>query len=518
MEHINQKKVYKLLGIVVISIMAIIMFKYSSTQSFWLDELDWTVDYLDKSHNYYDLIYSLIKAGFNLPLFYVVMFPIYKIVPYGEVWLLIPNFIATILGVYFTYKVANRLNEHLGIASLCMSATSFVLFENCAFNFRPYAFLFCLSSYALLKLICKFQEPQKQTSTILYTISIVLLAFTHWFGCLIIAFYFFVDFVLWIRKKNKISFVLPYFILGIVFIPYFIFIIFQHTTSFSNYWPRVPTTNDLIFGVFNFLLSNNILCILSFILGIVLLLYIFSKNENTKFNFNVVFVLLGSIIWTLGTIYVYSKYINPKGSLWVLHYFIVILPHIFVICSIPIAKLLSYSAHTSVNNLEAHKYKNTVIFSIVILTTVLIACINYTQLHISQNSLNEPYREISSILSNISNVYEENSAVFISSGKGFLTYYFQKKGVEIPCNVYEAYTESSMTHLSMSQCVNNGLVVNSTPASLEDLLQYDYLYVCLVHKGFDSSILNFIYNNYNVTTIDKDVYVYLCTKKEKPPA
>ena len=146
MKNINKEKIYKVLSFIILFVVFGICCKYANKQSFGLDELDWTIDYLEKSHNLIELFKALIKAGFNLPLYYVVMFPIYKIVPFGKLWLLFPNFIVVIWGIYIVNKIGNKIEKNLGFASLCISATSYVLIRYCALDFRPYTFLFCFSA------------------------------------------------------------------------------------------------------------------------------------------------------------------------------------------------------------------------------------------------------------------------------------------------------------------------------------------------------------------------------------
>ena len=518
MGNTNNKKIYKILSIIILFIMLSILFKYANSQSFWIDELDWTVDYLENSNNYIELFQSLIKAGFNLPLYYLIVFPIYKIAPFGELWLLIPNFIAIIVGIYILNKTGNKIEKNLGFASLLMAATSYTLIVHCAFEFRPYAFLFTFSTYVLYRYICRLQDPKKRSNIFLYALSIILLAYTHWFGCLIIVFYFLVDVFLWLRKKHTISFIIPYIALGIAFLPYFIMMMLNHTTNFVNYWARRPTFKKLLYGELGFLLSNNIICKLLFVAGIIILLtYIFRKNKRQNIDKNIILVLFGCIAWTLGTIFIYSKFINPNGSLWVSRYFLVLLPHLFIITSIPIAKLLSISSNIQIKSKTTDEIsiKKIFILYIIILSIVMIGCINYQKVHIFENSLDEPYREISELIANTPAVYEENCALLVSSGRGYLTYYFEKKGVKLPCNVFEANTEGSLTQDNMTQCVKEGKLINSSNADLEDLLNYDKLYVCRVHKSFRREITSFLNENYDCYLVDQTLRVYLCTKNNE---
>ena len=114
MKESNKKKLYNILSIILLSIMFIVMCLYASKQCFWVDELDWTIEFFE--------------TGYNLPLSYLMMYPIYKIAPYGEIWLLIPNIIIVLIGCYFVYKIGKKIGEEdLGFFSLIISITSFSL-------------------------------------------------------------------------------------------------------------------------------------------------------------------------------------------------------------------------------------------------------------------------------------------------------------------------------------------------------------------------------------------------------
>lgn len=510
MEIIKKNKLYKILSVTIVSFMFIFLCYYSYSKSFWLDELDWTIDYLAKSNNLIELISSLVKAGFNLPLFYVLLFPIYKIVPYGELWLLLPNYIIVIWGIYVITRlgniIGNKIGKDLGFASLCISATSFTLIEYCAFEFRPYALLFALSTYALYRFICRLQEPQKQRNIILYTLSIICLAFTHWFGCLIIAFYFLFDLFLWLRKKHKISFVIPYISLGIVFLPYFIIMILNHTTDFSNYWADIPTIKNL-FTEPIFLLSNNKLCILLFIVGSINLLYnLFKKDISNNIDKKIILLLFGSVAWIFGTIFLYSRFINPNGSLWVSRYFTVLLPHMFIITAIPIGKLLNSLSSTSQKKYNLLS-KNCLVVCIVIFIIGNIAFSSYKKSHNSRNSIYEPYREASNIIATTPDLYKDDCALLTSCGTGYLTYYFEKKGVKLPNTVYIG------SSAKISKYVSKGKVIESTHVNIEDLLKYDKLYLFCVHDKFEEELLTYINNYYDSYTVNQTFGLNLYVKK-----
>ncbi len=398
MEDSKKKNIYKLTSVIILCIMFLIMCLYASKESFWGDELDWTIKFLEKS-NIKEMLSDLLDKGYNLPLYYLIMFPIYHIVPYGELWLLFPNFIAVIAGIYIINKIGKKIsgNEDLGFISLCIAATSYILIYYGAFELRPYALLFCFSSLALYSFICKLQEPNNIKNNILYTLSLILLAYTHWFGCLIIVFYFFVDAFFWLRKKVSISFIFNYFILGIVFLPWFILLMKTHSTDFTQYWGEIPTIKSF-FVVMAFLVSRNLIYALSFLVSLIILVIAIIKKDMNKFKN--IFILIGSITWILLSTFIYSKYINPNGSLWVERYFFVILPHVFIISAISLSEILHIKDYINEEKiskklLSIMKIAIPLIIFIMFLVIVAIAYKNYRKIHLETATSLQPFREIS---------------------------------------------------------------------------------------------------------------------------
>lgn len=512
MENLKMKRYYKIFSVLILFIMFIIMCLYANSQSFWIDELDWTIDYLAKSNNIIDLFQNLLNKGFNLPLYYLAMFPIYKIVPYGEIWLLFPNFIAIIFGICIVGRIGKKVGgDELGFASLCIAATSFILIRQGAFEFRPYAFLFCFSAFTLYTYICRLQEPKSLKNKIFYIISLILLAYTHWYGDILIAFYFFVDVFLWVRKKISISFIVDYIILGITILPWLILLMINPMVGLTKYYAIAPTYRNFV-GAFVFLLSTNYICMLLFFIGgLISLSYMIKKHKNR----NIICILVGSILWVALITFIYSKYINPGNALFVKRHCFVFLPHILIITAMPISWILNMG--NSTENQKIIIFKNikinkSFIFPIVICIIILIGLIDYYKVHSTCTIYEEPYREGTEFFANTQDVYKDESAILTSSGRGYLTYYFEKQGKVLPKNVFEAYTEGSITQDNMTQCVVDGKQVDSIDITKEDLLKYDTIYLFEINKIFKEDILNFINENYKLVEKNEELGIFKYTK------
>ena len=131
-------------------------------------------------------------------------------------------------------------------------------------------------------------------------------------------------------------------------------------------------------------------------------------------------------------------------------------------------------------------------------------------LHLKCSSSGEPYREVSNIIANKKEIYQENSALLTSKGTGYLTYYFEKQGHNLPQNVFEGYTEENIT-----QAVNKGKMIKTKKIEKESLLNYDILYVFSVSKDFDKNMLNFINENYDLIENNKNLKFSIYEKKNE---
>ena len=502
----TNKSLYKIAGIALLLFMFVFMCYDAAKQSFWFDELDWTVAYVAKS-NLFDMLRALSEKGYNLPLYYIVLFPVYKIVPYGELWLLLPNFFAIILGIYFLRKTGHIIGgEDLGFCSLCFAVFSYVLICDAGYELRPYAFLFLFSTLALYRFICLLQEGSRKNQ-ILYTLSIVLLSYTHWFGCLIIVFYFLIDAARYICKKVSLTMIWPYICLGIFFFPWFVMILVNNQINMLDYWSTYPFLYDVILTI-KYLLSYNSLCIYLLILGVLcFLLYALSKRTKETMYQG---ICVGSIIWVIGTIFIYSRFINPGGSLYVQRYFLVLLPHIFILMAIPLIELLHFEIKINERKLkiEINGFPLDKKIALLLVAVIVgsIGASNYLQVHRSAMSIYEPYRELSDIIVKEDAVYQDDGALVTSDGIAYLTYYFAKRGYPVPPNVYRG--SDKLEHVVVKE--GN---FDPIPCETSELLKYNTLYVFEVHAFFEDHMWEFIDENYELRSRDDEISLYIYERK-----
>ena len=90
--------------------------------------------------------------------------------------------------------------------------------------------------------------------------------------------------------------------------------------------------------------------------------FILCKNIEKNNDYNIAKTILVEIIVLIAGVFTYSRFINPKGSLWVERYFIAIMPQ-FIIASAFYFKKLYDIAMTNITNRKNRIILNTIIIS-----------------------------------------------------------------------------------------------------------------------------------------------------------
>ena len=491
----KSKKIYKIICIILLCIVFIFRSSNILNQSFWFDELEWTINFISLP-NFFEMLMNLIKNIFNLPLYYILMFPFYRIVPYGELWLLLPNFIFVAIGIYMLKKIGSKvIDSDFGFICLCMAALSSYLISQGIMELRPYGLLFCLSSFVLYRYLC-LHEIYNKKNIILYTISIILLVYTHWFGILITSFYFLFDLFLFIRNKDKkLSFIYPYIILLLVFLPYCILCFLFHYDNLTELytWTQKPTLES-IYNLVKTLVSCNNICIFLFIISLFyFIVYLIRKKKN---NYRYLEICIGSIIYMILIVYVYSKYINPTTSLFVERYFIIVLPHIFILISIPLYKFINLDRLVYGKKIKLLiKITTLTIFTFII---ILMGYKNYPNIKNNPYSNSYIYKDFAYFIADEN--LNKKAVILSKNSNAYLNYYFNKRGVKLPLNVINYFCENLYYIVKDGENKLNF-------ADYEELLKYDKIYVFNIT---DEKIYNYITsNNYRVYKKDNSIYVYI---------
>jgi hypothetical protein len=474
--------------------MTVFMIAFASKQSFWVDELDWTIGIISGKAIFNNRLFTpmfqiLLEQGYNLPLYYIIIKPLYELLPYGETFLLIPSIAFVILGIIITGKTGKLTGgARLGFVAVCIAVSSSTLIIQGGWELRPYSITFCCSALALLMYI-KRLKTETNKNIFLYGVSLVLLLYCHWFGSILTLFYAFTDLCTYLRKKISLKCIFAYVLAGILFLPWFLMMLSHHTRDLSNYWMQPPKLIAPIITV-SYLLSNTVLYCLLFGIGFMLILLnkVGRKQSENLSEQNIWFFMSIGIIWTILPVFIYSKFINHSGSFYVQRYFFVIMPHVFLITAYGFLETFSAMRHSFCMTV----YKKNFLYSIVVVLFCLTFFQNYQKAYTNRNSVREPYREAAEYISKAGQALSANSLVICNSGSAWVEYYFSKRGFSIPANVAIYIAQSTTLHLF----INNSQYIQPVLLSEKDILKYDYLYLFEVHRLFKEDFIDTIQQNY----------------------
>lgn len=298
-------KILKIAERVMLITFLIILIIFQNNHELWLDELDWSIGIVE-SESLKDVIKTVLATGENLPLFYIILFIIKSLFGYSSEWILtfLSATIFTIIGILGILKISDKLlGRKNRIYTIFFIFVSYSIMSQCGWQLRPYGLLFCCSAWMLYFYLEKL-EDEKKSNYFKYTILMILLMYSHWFGVLISLVYALIDFILFLNKKINWKFIFSYIIAGLAFLPSFIVLLILHKNDISNYGVEVPNIINLIY-IFRFLGGN------LFLNAIILLVTIFAvfikkeKNRDIK-------ILSYVMILLIAITYIYSRFINPE--------------------------------------------------------------------------------------------------------------------------------------------------------------------------------------------------------------
>lgn len=438
----------------------------------WLDELDWSIGIVNIG-NWKEVNTTVLKTGENLPLFYIILYGVKTIFGYQQ-WVMtfLTATIFTILGVLGILKISDQLlGREKRVYTILFMSISYSIISQCGWQLRPYGLLFCCSAWTLyfylqkIKSFC-FRNLAK------YTILMILLMYSHWFGVLICLTYAFIEFFLFLQKKIRWEFIVPYIIAGLAFLPSFIILLKLHKTDIGTYGVEIPSFRQII-SVFQFLGGNYLINGCLIVMTLVVSLCNQFKNDTPK---EAIQKISWMVFLLVGLTYLYSKYINPQGSIIRNRYFVVLLPHAIILLTFGFLKLLEFSKSNAIYHAMI---KVAISFILLIEIFMFMIFIFFFPNHEGKSF----YKGWANYLEKQQDAYDENTLIICTYGKTWIDYYFSFQNKKLPMNIIgvdplEIPNMQDMAEEEISDFryfVKNGEKANER-ITAEDIKKYDRIY------------------------------------------
>jgi hypothetical protein len=477
------------MSILILLTVTILLIFCADKQSFWFDELDWTIGKID-GHSLSEMLSVLLSDGYNLPLYYVILYPLYQLFSSSDTILMLPSIFFLIMGIWLLGVYGKRVfSKKIGFIVLCVASISPFLLEQGGTEIRPYSIGFCMLAWMML---CHFERTRQNSykNNLLYGISVFFLLFCHWFCAIIVSFYFLADVYLWHKKQISARFLLAYLIATPLFIFWFIWMLYHLTTDLSTFVGAYPSLREfLILTVRIFGATRNNASIVNFAVMIVpLMAFIVGcivafapkvrkkliKNDALFYVQQQLFICL----FYFALIFIYSRFINSAGSVFHPKYFFFILPQIFLI--------ISLGAYHFIHIPIVKKTK--ILFVLIPLYTVLCFYGLLTTVH----SIRQPYKEVAIYLSADQRAYDENTLIISSVGQTWVLHYFENKGISLPSNVASG-TRYPYLFLQSHSFIDSNIMDMDKILTYERLMLFQ---VDPVYSKFSEEFLDFVLLHY----------------------
>ena len=301
-------------------------------QYFSLDEVS-QIGFIAKKNSWGSIInYYLTSEVTNLPLWPLLAALWYRAVPYGEGWMRLLTVILTTLSMIVLIKAAEECRDKkTGILMAALLCISSALMHLCSLTFRVHAFWMLFTGLVLYFYFRRLRSMGEESlrETLLLGLMMAGLAYSHYFGCLMIVYLFLTDLVLFLRKKIRGIFFLSYLIGGGLLFPWFILMMVKHTMVLNEFWPKTPTFASIPKALF-YIVSHDEMVFIILLLAMIVSLLLFADHVlSGTGDFEKRFLRLSFAFMPLVFItadYVYSAHINVSGGIFVYRYFLSVMP------------------------------------------------------------------------------------------------------------------------------------------------------------------------------------------------
>lgn len=501
----NIEKKYWIPGIALLLWMGIFAFANGNCQSFWADEMA-SVGFVRNGLSIPQVLNTYLYRENNLPMYPMILYVFYRIMPYGEKYLLIPSILFCMAGVVVLAASAYRLKgKRAGFIALCMGTSSSILLWQAAWEIRCYAMAFFLSALVFYTFIGKYRMPDRR-HMVFFSVAVAFCFWTHWFACILLFFYGVADLLMAVLRKISWKHLLCYVPGCLLFFPWLFASFYYKSWGLENYWSAVPQWKDMFWTVLFYLNGNRILWYLCLFTGGLLvvraLLTLRKPDSEDKTNVMLSAFCVVIVGWVIGIVFVFSRYIRPESGLFVQRYFTVVQPHILLITTLGLDGIPDLADRF----LPRWGFRAAYTAVALLLAAAFVIC--YRDSYKSIRKPMEPYREAADYLIQDGGIWEEN-VLFTGSNEfcmldGFVHYYIEKRGYEPPAHIVDSKVHGEQ---------ETRFYPNYAQMSEDELLSFDKIYCLRVHMNMDEELKRFLEEHYLQVQTSDETGVEIWEKK-----
>lgn len=390
----------------------VIMLSFGNYKSTWMDDSA-TMGIAAKNRSLGNVIETILKEESTTPPLYTIAWHYFSnLIPVGAgaltLWARMLSIIANTIGFYFGAIVVRKgWNKYIGIIFEVFLITSNALIVNSGFAVRSYGFMVLMALFLLYTVIKRFEDGKesRNKTTALYTVAILAICYTHYFGILTCFGFFLYECYLFIKKRYTYKFIFSYIIAGAVYLPWLVinYMITREQWG-SAFWIEPPKYSSII-AILAWLSSSQELVMLCVMFGFFITLY---KVKEERMDISLNAVLITTIAVEIAIVFCYSKYINPKSSVWAHRYFLNLLPYMLIIASFGLVNVVSFFIDGKIKKVS---FVYAVLAFLIFVNSNFVVRIKGDM----EGIFYQPYREAAEYLLNQPDANSQDTLVLISS-------------------------------------------------------------------------------------------------------